>query len=195
MACLYDKNSQMINNSKINSESCKTKDLWITDFVLLQNVNKVALGFTTKEIGIYEMTTKLDFNCQYRITHLKSIPLCIDYWYDPSNPNDAIILWGDTVGEVHIIFFNSATIALFERPTANTNNNKSQSGSGIYTCVHILNNFKKIVKKNQISFVVDNNSLEVNINDIKENFKNATYLHYKAHHKAWVRQGKFNIFL
>ena len=106
MVCLYDKNSQMINNSKINSESCKTKDLWITDFVLLQNVNKVALGFTTKEIGIYEMTTKLDFNCQYRITHLKSIPLCIDYWYDPSNPNDSILLWGDTIGEVHIIFFN-----------------------------------------------------------------------------------------
>lgn len=189
MACLYDKNSQMINNSKINSESCKTKDLWITDFVLLQNVNKVALGFTTKEIGIYEMTTKLDFNCQYRITHLKSIPLCIDYWYDPSNPNDAILLWGDTVGEVHILFFNSATIALFERPTANTNNNKSQNGSGTY--------FVSIRKKNSILIIflifiiyLDNNSLEINLNDVKENFKNATYLHYKAHQKAWVRQGE-----
>ena len=76
------------------------------------------------------MTTKLDFNCQYRITHLKSIPLCIDYWYDPSNPNDSILLWGDTLGEVHIIFFNSATIALFERPTANSTNTKPQTGSG-----------------------------------------------------------------
>lgn len=59
MVCLYDKNCQMINNSKINSESCKTKDLWITDFVLLQNVNKVALGFTTKEIGGYIMLHNL----------------------------------------------------------------------------------------------------------------------------------------
>ena len=100
---MYDKNFNVSNSTKVNSDSCKSKDLWITDYILLQNVNKIALCFTTKEIGwptksvesnfrnkkktnilvsaIYEMTTKLDFNCQYRITHLNSIPLCIDYWY------------------------------------------------------------------------------------------------------------------
>ncbi len=43
----------MTNNTKINSESCKSKDLWVTDFVVLQNINKVVLAFTTKEICNY----------------------------------------------------------------------------------------------------------------------------------------------
>ncbi len=51
---MFDKGSNLINQNKITSESCKTKDLWITDFILFQNVNKVALGFTTKEIGLIE---------------------------------------------------------------------------------------------------------------------------------------------
>ena len=63
------------------------------------------------------MTTRLDFNCQYRITHLAATPLCLDYWFDPANPNDSILIWGDTNGEIHTIHFNSATIALFERPS------------------------------------------------------------------------------
>ncbi len=149
---MYDKTFNITNGTKVSSDSCKSKDLWITDYILLQNVNKIALGFTTKEIGaysraviktnlifdiqlltlriaIYEMTTKLDFNCQYRITHLKSIPLCIDYWYDVNNPNDSILLWGDTLGEIHMIFFNSSTIALFERPSANTSTAKNSNST------------------------------------------------------------------
>jgi len=39
------------------------------------------------------------------------------------------------------------------------------------------------------SFKKDN-CLEININDIKDNFKNASYLFYKAH-SAWVRQVKW----
>ena len=49
--CMYDKTFNITNGTKVNSDSCKSKDLWITDYNLLQNVNKIALGFTTKEIG------------------------------------------------------------------------------------------------------------------------------------------------
>ena len=48
---MYDKNTNMTKGAKITSETCKSKDLWITDSVLLQNINKVVLAFTTKEIG------------------------------------------------------------------------------------------------------------------------------------------------
>lgn len=72
------------------------------------------------------MNTKLEFNCQYRIYDLKATPLCLDYWFDPNNPNDSILSWGDTAGHVHKIFFNSATISLFERPSINANDIKSQ---------------------------------------------------------------------
>jgi hypothetical protein len=36
---------------KTHTDSCKTRDLWVTDFVILQNINKIALSFTSKEIG------------------------------------------------------------------------------------------------------------------------------------------------
>jgi hypothetical protein len=39
---------------------------------------------------------------------------------DPENPNDAILSWGDVKGNVHAVLFNSAIIALFERPPQQT---------------------------------------------------------------------------
>lgn len=38
---------------KTSTDSCKARDLWVTHFVVLQNVNKIALAFTSKEIGMY----------------------------------------------------------------------------------------------------------------------------------------------
>ena len=37
---------------------------------------------------------------------------------NPSNSNEAILVWGDTGGSVNALHFNSASIALFERPPA-----------------------------------------------------------------------------
>ena len=49
--CLYDRNLNMTNSTRVNTDSCKSKDLWITDFAIFGKVNKLALAFTTKEIG------------------------------------------------------------------------------------------------------------------------------------------------
>jgi hypothetical protein len=160
----------MVNNTKVYTDSCKSKDLWVTDFIVLQNVNKIVLAYTTKEIEIYELTTKLDFQPQYKIYNLKSIPLCLDYWFDQSNPNDSILVWGDTEGSIHTLHFNSATIALFERPS---NNSQNQNGPG----------------KSQQS-AINEICLEISIHEIKDLYKNAIYLHYKAH-SSWVRQIKW----
>ena len=48
---MYDNNLTMINNTKISSGNYKARDLWVTDFVILPNVNKIAVTFTKKEIG------------------------------------------------------------------------------------------------------------------------------------------------
>ena len=51
--------------------------------------------------------------------------------YDPNNENDAILVWGDTQGFVTCINFNSAKIALFERPSTtdrNDTNDKEKDG-------------------------------------------------------------------
>ncbi|XP_041356070.1 WD repeat-containing protein 49-like [Gigantopelta aegis] len=103
---------------KTGTDSCKARDLWVTDFVPLQNVNKIALAFTSKEIAIYDLSSKLEFNCQYKVQGLPYTPLCLDYWSNPNNVNEAILVWGDVGGYINIIFFTSANIALFERPPA-----------------------------------------------------------------------------
>lgn len=36
---------------RIATDSCKARDLWVTHFVALQNINKIAVAFTSKEIG------------------------------------------------------------------------------------------------------------------------------------------------
>ncbi|KAL3885534.1 hypothetical protein ACJMK2_025586 [Sinanodonta woodiana] len=103
---------------KTGTDSCKARDLWVTQFVVLQNINKVALTFTSKEIAIYDLSSKVEFSCQYKVQGLSFTPLSIDYWFNPMNPNDAIIVFGDVGGYVNCLFFNSALIALFERPPA-----------------------------------------------------------------------------
>ena len=52
----------------------------------------------------------------------KLIFIDFDFRSDPDNQNDAILSWGDVRGDVHAILFNSALIALFERPPQQSNN-------------------------------------------------------------------------
>ena len=49
--CVYDYNMNLTIHNKASSTSCKSKDLWVTDFAVLMNANKIAVAFTTKEIG------------------------------------------------------------------------------------------------------------------------------------------------
>lgn len=44
------------------------------------------------------------------------------------NDNDAILVWGDTNGAIHSIHFNSAKIALFERPSAPQKGDSQKQG-------------------------------------------------------------------
>ncbi|CAF0769160.1 unnamed protein product [Adineta steineri] len=119
--CIYNDELQLYKTFKTTTESCKLRDLWVTDFVFMPNNNKIAISYTSKEIIIYDMTSKLELNLSYRIVGMISTPYCLDYWSDTENPNDAILSWGDVQGNVHAIFFNSALIALIERPAQQTN--------------------------------------------------------------------------
>lgn len=51
ICCTFDNDMKFLNQYKISSGSCKARDLWVTDFVVMLNVNKLAVSFTTKEIG------------------------------------------------------------------------------------------------------------------------------------------------
>ena len=82
-------------------------------------------------VAIYELSSKLDFACNYRIFNLKSIPLSLEYWYDPHDSNNSILLWGDTLGYVNAIQFSTTSIALFERPAVKSDAKTSGTGTHI----------------------------------------------------------------
>ncbi|CAL1538101.1 unnamed protein product [Lymnaea stagnalis] len=154
---------------KTGTDACRMRDVWVTHFAPLQNLNKIALAFTSKEIAIYDLSSKLEFSCQYKVQGLKFTPLCLDYWYNPNNVNDAILVWGDVGGYVNILFFNSANIALFERPPA-------PPGEKQEPCLNI-----------QLQDIVSGK------------YKNAAFAKYEAHNEngkgEWVRGVHYSHYL
>ncbi|KAK7096335.1 hypothetical protein V1264_005639 [Littorina saxatilis] len=154
---------------KTGTDSCKARDLWITHFVPLQLINKMALAFTSKEIAIYDLSSKVEFNCQYKVQDLSYTPLCLDYWSNPNNANEAILVWGDVGGYINILFFNSANIALFERPPA-------PAGEKQEPCLNV-----------HLHDIVSGK------------YKNAAFAKYEAHREngkgEWIREVRYSQYL
>ena len=131
--CLYNEDFKLKRTCQLhtNPEEMRSKDLWVTNAIILPNMNKIAFSTTSKEIWIYDIASKNDFICHYKIHGLKFIPLCITYWNNPNNPKHSILAFGDTGGVVHTLFFSAANVSLFEKPL------KSESGQDVSFPVHI----------------------------------------------------------
>ena len=48
---MWSQNLRLQRTLKTGTDSCRARDLWVTNYVPLHNVNKIALSFTSKEIG------------------------------------------------------------------------------------------------------------------------------------------------
>lgn len=155
--CIYNDQMQLYKSSKATTESCKMRDLWITDFVLMPNVSKVAIAYTSKELSknfapktnsIENFSSRsylrhdLEIGAEFGLSsgrhrrdaflfgllvkkkfvdRKKNSKIFVSIFrFDPENTNDAILCWGDVKGNVHALLFNSAIIALFERPSQQT---------------------------------------------------------------------------
>ncbi|XP_036371011.1 WD repeat-containing protein on Y chromosome-like [Octopus sinensis] len=120
IASIWNSNLQQQRCEKLTTESCRSKDLWVTHFTPMLNTNKMAVAYTSKEIAIYDLSNKIEFNRLYKIKELKYTPLCLDYWSSNDSSNEAYLVWGDVGGFVNILHFNSINIALFQRPSAHS---------------------------------------------------------------------------
>ncbi|XP_048836775.1 WD repeat-containing protein 49-like isoform X1 [Brienomyrus brachyistius] len=107
----------------VSTDSVKRGDLWVSGMAVLQNVQKVAVSFTSKEIGIFDLLSKQEFSCQYKLQGLRHPPICLDYWSNPHNPDQAVLSFGDMGGQVNAICFTAAHISLFERPSTGVGHN------------------------------------------------------------------------
>ncbi|XP_053355952.1 WD repeat-containing protein 49-like [Clarias gariepinus] len=120
---VWDENLMLLRSHKLHNDSVKPKDLWVTDMVVLPNVNKLAVSFTSKEICFYDLLSKQEFSCQYKIHSLHHTPICLHYWYHPENPEHAVLSFGDVAGQVSAMCFRSAVLSLFDRPSAGVEQN------------------------------------------------------------------------
>ncbi|XP_067850768.1 cilia- and flagella-associated protein 337-like [Heptranchias perlo] len=117
---VWGENLKLQQILRVATDSVRLRDLWVTSMISLENVNKVAVAFTSKEICFYDLSSKEEFSCQYKLHGLSNTPICIHYWYNPEDGNEAVLTFGDVCGEVNAICFTTALISLFERPTSST---------------------------------------------------------------------------
>ncbi|XP_035536326.1 WD repeat-containing protein 49-like [Morone saxatilis] len=115
----------LLHTHRLQNSTVTPKDLWVTDMVLLHNVHKIAVSFTSKEVCFYDILSKQDFSCKYKLQGLKFIPWCLDYWVDPSHSEQAVLTIGDIGGQVSGLYFNSAHISLFERQSLRTDSDSA----------------------------------------------------------------------
>ncbi|KAK7882863.1 hypothetical protein WMY93_029037 [Mugilogobius chulae] len=104
----------LLHTLNLQNSTVRSKDLWVTGLALLHNLDKVAVSFTSKELCFYDMSSKPDFNCKYKIQGLPFTPWCLDYWADPFLPDQAVLTIGDIGGQVSALCFTSVQISLFE---------------------------------------------------------------------------------
>ncbi|XP_059019560.1 WD repeat-containing protein 49 isoform X2 [Mustela lutreola] len=115
---IWGENLKLQETLPITSDATKLKHLWVTSLVSLENVNKITVAFTSKEICFYDLLSKGEFPCQYKLQGLKGTPVCMEYWYDPLDANKSVLSFGDITGKVQAIAFTMALISLFERPAS-----------------------------------------------------------------------------
>ncbi|XP_051013264.1 WD repeat-containing protein 49 [Acomys russatus] len=142
---IWGENLKLQEALPITSDATKLKYLWVTSLVSLENVNKIAVAFTSKEICFYDLLSKEQFPCQYKLQGLKGTPICMDYWYNPLDPRESILSFGDITGKVQAIVFTAAMISLFERPANACDDEEAAMTidwaellSGCHKCCHIL---------------------------------------------------------
>uniref|UniRef100_A0A668RGP8 WD repeat domain 49 n=1 Tax=Oreochromis aureus TaxID=47969 RepID=A0A668RGP8_OREAU len=115
----------LLHTHRLQNSTVAPKDLWVTDVVLLQNVDKIAVGFTSKEVCFYDFVCEKTFSCKCKLQGLNFTPWCLDYWVDPCNPDQAVLTIGDIGGWVSALYFTSAQIFLFERFSLRTDSDSA----------------------------------------------------------------------
>ncbi|XP_068601795.1 cilia- and flagella-associated protein 337-like [Brachionichthys hirsutus] len=121
----------LLNARRLQNSTVAPDHLWVTDVALLHNVHEMAVSFTSKEVCFYDILSKQDFRCKYKLQGLKFTPWCLDYWVDPANVGQAVLTVGDIGGQVSALHFTSANISLFERLSLRTDSDSDSDSADI----------------------------------------------------------------
>ncbi|KAG8511463.1 WD repeat-containing protein 49, partial [Galemys pyrenaicus] len=194
---IWGENLKLQESFPITSDAIKLKHLWVTSLVSLENVNKIAVAFTSKEICFYDLLSKGEFPCQYKLQGLKRTPICMDYWYDPLDANESVLSFGDIKGKVQAIVFTTALISLFERPASTCEDeeatvtiNWTELLSGYHKCCHTVEH--TLHRGDWVRQVIYNASLDAIISSTTSN-TNSMVLAWREKSKKHLKMTSFNI--
>ncbi|XP_036350765.2 WD repeat-containing protein 49 isoform X1 [Ochotona princeps] len=193
----WDENLKLQETFPITSDVMKLKHLWVTSLVSLENVNKVAVALTSKEICFYDLLSSEELSCQYKLQGLKAAPICMHYWYDPGDANTSVLSFGDVTGKVQAIVFTAASISLFESPgnvcedeEATVIINWAELLSGNHKCCHVLQH--KLHRGDWVRQVMYSASLEAIISSTTSN-ASTVVLAWREKPKKVLKMTSFNI--
>ncbi|EDV19696.1 uncharacterized protein TRIADDRAFT_61879 [Trichoplax adhaerens] len=112
----WNYNGKLLKQGKIEMDYISAKNLWITCFCVIPNLNKIVIAFTSKEIAIYNFDISVagDFSLLSRITDLPAIPLCMNTWTTNDLAHDTMLIYGDNTGMVTSIKFSAALLPSVE---------------------------------------------------------------------------------
>ncbi|KAA0184030.1 WD repeat-containing protein 49, partial [Fasciolopsis buskii] len=130
LIAMYGLDMKLQRTAKVSTDSCRSRDIWVTDYALMPNINKIAVAYTSKEIAFCNISIKLEANCVTKLVDLLDTPLCMDHWHNPDDFNESILAWGDVGGFLNVLFWSQAAIALFERPS-NMVNEKEETAFNV----------------------------------------------------------------
>ncbi|XP_063297758.1 WD repeat-containing protein 49 [Pelobates fuscus] len=194
---VWGENLKLQRNPRISTDTVKLKDLWATSLVFLGNVNKIAVAFTSKEICFYDLNSKQDLFCQYKLQGLKGTPICMDYWHNPDDANEGILTFGDVIGQVQAICFTTALISLFERPASSAEDQQTtvyitwnELVSGYHKCCFVLKH--KLHDNHWVRQVSYNSNLEVLLS-CSTSDNNTVILAWREKGKSHLRTSFLNI--
>ena len=102
-----------INLNEMQTNTSKSKQIWVTDLVCMSNVKKLAVATTERDITFYDCSAN-NFEKQIIMTGLQHCVLCMDYWFNPQNLNESVLVTGDAGGNVSCFSFCQATVGLFD---------------------------------------------------------------------------------
>lgn len=101
-------NLKMRNLKYHNANHYKNRNTqpWFTDMVAMYNVNMIAITTTDRDLTIFDLNGKT-IAMRYYVTGFENCITAMDYWVNPADLNKALLLFGDTSGNVLCIRFET----------------------------------------------------------------------------------------
>ncbi|KAL5018967.1 hypothetical protein ScPMuIL_004689 [Solemya velum] len=105
--CFWSLGMKISRTCMVDIPSDRATQPWLTDMVVMYNINTLAIASTDRDLVIYD-TSANKFIKRYLISGLDNCITTMNYWVDLEDLNKATLLMGDTSGNIYVIAFDSS---------------------------------------------------------------------------------------